>query len=91
MDISNPFATPQQPQMQQNQRMQIDPNNPLFNQYFGGYNNFQTQLNQMAAQVQQASQSPQQAVQAMLNSGQMTPQMFEAIRPIANMLTGMNK
>ena len=35
MDIGNPFATPQQqPPMPQNQQMQIDPNNPLFNQYF---------------------------------------------------------
>lgn len=86
----DPFRNNQalMPQMQNPQ--QFNPNNPLFNNMFGGFANFQNQLNQLTQQIQQAQQSPQAMVQQMLNSGQITQQQFEQARQIANQLTGMN-
>lgn len=74
----------------------FNPNNPIFNQMFGGFNNFQNNFNQFAQQFGQGmnpnnmGQFAQQKVQEMLNSGQMSPQQFEQIRQMANQMTGRN-
>ena len=75
----------------------FNPNNPIFNQMFGGFNNFQTNFNQFAQSFGQGmnpnsmEQFAQQKVQEMLNSGRMSQQQFEQIRQMVNQITGMNK
>lgn len=65
-------------------------NNNFFNM-FGGAMNFQQQFNQFAQRFRQSGQiSPQQIVQNMLNSGQMTQEQFNQLRAIANQITGKN-
>lgn len=64
-------------------------NNNFFN-LFGGAMNFQQQFNQFTNQFRQSGQSPQQIVQNMLNSGQMTQEQFNQPRAIANQITGKN-
>lgn len=65
-------------------------NNNFLNM-FGGAMNFQQQFNQFVQQFRQpGAMSPQQIVQNMLNSGQMTQQQFNQIRDIANRITGRN-
>ncbi len=91
MKIGNPFAVTEIPTPQSsfnNQQPQMGQNNPFVNQLFGSYNNFQTQFNNFAAQIQQAQQNPQQLVQRLINSGRMSPQQFEALRQQANQLMG---
>ena len=61
--------------------------NNLFNQ-FGGFANFMTQFNQFRANAQQNGINPQQRVQELLNSGQMTQEQFNNLRNIANIITG---
>ena len=61
-------------------------NNPIFNM-FGGYANFQNQFNQFAHNVPNGF-NPQQQVQQLLNSGQMSQEQFNYFRSIANMITG---
>lgn len=53
-------------------------------------NNFQQQFNQFVQNFRQSNITPQQAVQNMLNSGQMTQEQFNQYRQMANMLTGKN-
>lgn len=70
----------------------FNPNNPIFNQMFGVYNNFQTAFSQFAQSFgNNPGQTAQQQVQQMLNSGQMSQQQFEQFRQLANQITGMNK
>lgn len=65
-------------------------NNNFLNM-FGGAMNFQQQFNQFAQQFRQSGQiPPQQIVQNMLNSGQMTQEQFNQLRAIANQITGKN-
>lgn len=62
--------------------------NSLFG-IFGGFQRFQKQFNDFAANfTQQANMSPEQKVRELLNSGQMTQEQFNAIRDIANRITG---
>lgn len=62
--------------------------NNIFNM-FGGFNNFQNQFNAFAQQFNmQNNVSPQEKVQQLLNSGQMTQQQFDQFRAIANQITG---
>lgn len=75
----------------------FNPNNPIFNQMFGGFNNFQNNFGQFMQSFGNGmnpaniEQFAQQRVQQMLNSGQMSQQEFEQIRQMANQMTGMNK
>lgn len=63
---------------QMNQNQQVG-----FNQALNAFGqNFQQQM---------PNQDPQQIAMQLINSGQMSPQMFENCRKIANSLTGMNK
>ncbi len=65
-------------------------NNNLFN-LFGGFQNFQTQFKNFAQNFNSQSQmSPQERVQQLLNSGQMTQEQFEQLRAMANQITGKN-
>ena len=64
-------------------------NNNIFN-LFGGYNGFINRFNAMKQQLSQQNISPQEKVQQLLNSGQMTQQQFEKLRGIANQITGQN-
>lgn len=74
----------------------FNPNNPIFNQMFGGFNNFQNNFNQFAQQLGQGmdpnsmERFAQNKVQEMLNTGQMSPQQFEQIRQVVNQMTGRN-
>lgn len=53
-----------------------------FNQFRQNFANFAQQFKQ------QNSMTPQQKVQQLLNSGQMTQQQFNQLREIANQITG---
>ena len=64
----------------------IQPNNPMLNA-FGGYQNFMNSFNSF---VQTIQQDPRQLAQQYMNSGQMTPQMFEQYRQQANAMLGTN-
>lgn len=74
----------------------FNPNNPIFGQMFGGFNNFQTGLNQFMQAFGQGNngnmeQMAQQKVQEMLNSGQISQQQFEQARQMAQQITGMKR
>lgn len=72
--------------------MNINPNNPLIMQLFGGYNNFDNAFtNFMRNPMFQNQQiTPQQIVQQKLNSGEMTQEQFNQLRAIANQIMGTN-
>lgn len=56
---------------------------------FGGRSGFQQSFMQFAQNFrQQATCSPEQRVQQLLNSGQMTQEQFNQIRRLANQITG---
>lgn len=56
---------------------------------FGGMMGFQQRLNTFGQQfAQQNACTPEQKVQQMLNSGQMTQEQFNTFSQIANQLTG---
>lgn len=55
-------------------------------QLFGNMQNFQKQFQNF--QNQMRGVNPQQKVQEMLNSGQMSQQQFNQLRAIVNQLTG---
>lgn len=58
---------------------------------FGNYNNFQNQFNLFKQNfMMQNNVSPQEKVQQLLNSGQMTQEQFDQLRAIANQITGKN-
>ena len=64
--------------------------NNLFN-LFGGFQNFQNQFKAFAQNFSQQNQMPpQDRVQQLLNSGQMTQEQFEQLRAMANQITGKN-
>ena len=63
--------------------------NNIFNA-FGGFMNFRNQFNQFQQNMQNQGINPQQKVQELLNSGQMSQQQFEQLRQIANQITGQN-
>lgn len=56
---------------------------------FGGQNGFQQKFNAFAQQFSQQNMcTPEQKVQQMLNSGQMTQQQFNTFAQIADRLVG---
>lgn len=62
--------------------------NPMLNnlgELMKNFNNFAQQF-----QTQNRNVTPQQKVQELLNSGQMTQQDFDQLREIANKITGRN-
>lgn len=63
----------------------------LFNM-FGGYQNFQQRFRQFAENFNRQSQlTPQQRVQQLLDSGQMTQEQFNQLSQMANAITGTKK
>lgn len=74
----------------------FNPNNPIFNQMFGGFNNFQNNFGQFMQSFGKGmdqnsmEQFAQNKVQEMLNTGQMSQQQFEQIRQVVNQMTGRN-
>ena len=59
--------------------------NPILSM-FGNFQNFQNQLNNFQKQIGNAD--PQQMVQQLLNSGQMSQTQFNQIRDVANQIIG---
>lgn len=56
---------------------------------FGGQNGFMQKLSAFSQQFSQQSQiTPEQKVQQLLDSGQMTQQQFNTFSQVANQLTG---
>ena len=54
---------------------------------FGGLTNMIAQFNKFKQQIHQQGIDPQQRVQELLRSGQMSQAQFEQLRQIANMLS----
>lgn len=77
---------PQAFQSQQTQQPQRT-GNPVLDM-FGNFNNFQQRFNQFATQIRNSNTNPQEAVQQMLNSGQMSQEQFNRLSQMANMITG---
>ena len=50
---------------------------------------FKAQFDNFARNFQQGGQNPQQVVQQLLNSGQMSQSQFNQLRNIANQITGL--
>lgn len=63
--------------------------NNFFNA-FGGFQNFKNQFDAFRQNMQNQKVNPQQKIQEMLNSGQITQEQFEQARQIANQITGKN-
>lgn len=61
--------------------------NPIFNM-FGNFQNFMSQFNSFKQNVEQTGMNPQERVQQLLNSGQMTQEQFNQLRNMANLITG---
>lgn len=59
---------------------------------FGNLQNFKNQFDSFVQNFNRTNQNitPQQMVQNMLNSGQMSQQQFNELRNIANQITGKN-
>lgn len=57
---------------------------------FGGIMNFKNQFAQFQQNLSSQGINPQQKVQELLNSGQMSQQQFEQLRQMANQITGKN-
>lgn len=60
-------------------------------QMLGGPQQFQTLMNQAQQRLQQANMTPEQYINSMINSGQMTQEQFQQARNFANQVTGMNR
>ena len=52
------------------------------------FNQLRQQFETFARNFQQSGQNPQQMVQQLLNSGQMTQDQFNRLRDMANQITG---
>ncbi len=59
-------------------------------QMFGGQQNFQNRFNAMQQQFAMQGINPQQKVQELLNSGQMSQDQFNRLRAMANLISGRN-
>lgn len=67
--------------------------NPLYNRFGSNQpnNNFVNAFRAFASNFSsQSNMTPQQRVQELLNTGQMTQEQFEYLRQTANQLTGKN-
>ena len=68
----------------------FNPNNPIFGQQFGGYQNFMNQFQAFSQQFQQSAQlSPQQIIQQKIQNGQITQEQFNAMAQMANAMMGI--
>lgn len=72
------------------QQQMFNPNNPIFNQRFGGFNNFMNQFGAFQKQFNQSAQlSPQQIIQQKIQNGQISQEQFNAMAQMANMMMGI--
>lgn len=79
-----------QPTNQAPQQSMFNPNNPIFNQRFGGFNNFMNQFGAFQQQFNQSAQlSPQQIIQQKIQNGQISQEQFNAMAQMANMMMGI--
>lgn len=62
--------------------------NPLFNQFGNNSNNPMSQFMSDFKRLQQTVKNPQQEVERLLNSGQMSQQQFNQFSQMANQLLG---
>lgn len=62
--------------------------NPLFGQFGGNQNNPMSQFVSQFKRLQQTVRNPQQEVENLLKSGQMTQQQFNQLSQMANQLMG---
>lgn len=77
MGLNNPFN--------------FNPQNPLFQQRFGGFNNFVTEFNNFRQQFgQNAQMSPQQIIQQKIQNGEISQEQFNAMAQMANQMMGIN-
>lgn len=60
----------------------------MFQQMLNNPQMFKQKFEEFARNFQQSGQNPQQVVQQLLNSGQMTQDQFNQLRSIANQITG---
>lgn len=60
-------------------------------QMLGGPQQFQTLMNQAQQRLQRANMTPEQYINSMISSGQMTQEQFQQARNFANQVTGMNR
>lgn len=69
----------------------FNPQNPLFNQCFGGFANFMNEFNNFRQQFgQNAQMSPQQIIQQKIQNGEISQEQFNAMAQMANQMMGMN-
>lgn len=69
----------------------FNPMNPLFQQRFGGFNNFVNEFNNFRQQFgQNAQMSPQQIIQQKLQNGELTQEQFNQVAQMANQMMGIN-
>lgn len=67
----------------------FNPNNPIFGQQFGGFNNFMNNFNAFQQQFSQNAQmSPQQIIQQKIQNGEISQEQFNAVAQMANQLMG---
>ena len=65
--------------------------NPLFQQRFGGFQNFMNEFNNFRQQFGQGAQmSPQQIIQQKLQNGEITQEQFNQVAQMANQMMGIN-
>lgn len=71
--------------------LNFNPMNPLFQQRFGGFNNFVNEFNNFRQQFgQNAQMSPQQIIQQKIQNGEITQEQFNQMAQMANQMMGIN-
>lgn len=74
-----------------NNPFNFNPQNPLFQQRFGGFNNFMNEFGNFYQQFcQNAQMSPQQIVQQNIQNGKITQEQFNQVAQMANQMMGIN-
>jgi hypothetical protein len=67
----------------------FNPTNPLFQQRFGGFNNFVNEFNNFRQQFgQNAQMSPQQIIQQKIQNGEISQEQFNQMAQMANQMMG---
>lgn len=69
----------------------FNPQNPLFQQRFGGFTNFVNEFNNFRQQFgQNAQMSPQQIIQQKIQNGEISQEQFNQMAMMANQMMGIN-
>ena len=76
--------------MTPNNPYNFNPMNPLFQQQFGGFNNFVTEFNNFRQQFgQNAQMTPQQIIQQKIQNGEISQEQFNQVAMMANQMMGI--